>query len=277
MTTDDPLERAARAVADATALVIGAGAGMGVDSGLPDFRGPQGFWRAYSPYQKLGLAFEDLANPRWFVDDPELAWGFYGHRLALYRRTTPHQGFTALRRLAERMAEGCFVFTSNVDGAFQRAGFDAARICEVHGAIDVLQCTEARCRGLWSADGVQVQVDEASFRARPPLPRCPRCGAMARPNILMFGDWGWDSMRSDEQGARLEDWRRVTQSARTVVIECGAGTAIPSVRRFSERLRAEGATLIRINLREPEGADIGLSSGARAALEAIAARVGALR
>jgi NAD-dependent SIR2 family protein deacetylase len=55
------------------------------------------------------------------VDDPELAWGFYGHRLELYRRTTPHRGFGILRRLAERSGR-FFVFTSNVDGHFQRAG-----------------------------------------------------------------------------------------------------------------------------------------------------------
>ncbi|MBI1948670.1 MAG: NAD-dependent protein deacetylase [Deltaproteobacteria bacterium] len=250
---------------------------MGVDSGLPDFRGPQGFWRAYPPYQKLGLAFEDLANPRWFHDDPELAWGFYGHRLALYRATTPHAGFDVLRRWAERAPAGAFVFTSNVDGAFQRAGFDAARVCEVHGAIDVLQCTEGRCAGLWSADGVTVDVDAATFRARPPLPTCPRCGRLARPNILMFGDWGWDSSRSDEQGARLEGFLRGARSARTMVVECGAGTAIPSVRRFSERLMAAGAVVVRINLREPEGASIGLSSGAKDALVALDARVTALR
>ncbi|OGQ18735.1 MAG: NAD-dependent protein deacetylase [Deltaproteobacteria bacterium RBG_16_71_12] len=270
-------ERAAEALAGAEALVIAAGAGMGVDSGLPDFRGPQGFWRAYPPYQKLGLSFEDLANPRWFSDDPELAWGFYGHRLALYRATTPHAGFGVLERLAGRTARGWFVFTSNVDGAFQRAGFDDKRICEVHGAIDVLQCTEARCTGLWSADDVAVDVDQATFRARPPLPTCPRCGKLARPNILMFGDWGWDSSRADQQSARLQDFLRDARGARTVVVECGAGTAIPSVRRFSERLMAGGATVLRINLREPDGASIGLSSGARDALVRLATRVDALR
>src|SRR5262245_22086927 len=116
---------------------------MGVDSGLPDFRGPEGFWRAYPAYARLRLAFETLAQPRWFDEDPELAWGFYGHRLSLYRRTTPHEGFGLLRKWAERTAHGLFVLTSNIDGQFQRAGDDAARVLEIHGAIEWLQCT--RC------------------------------------------------------------------------------------------------------------------------------------
>ncbi len=90
------LDRAAEAIASAEALWIGAGAGMGVDSGLPDFRGPQGFWRAYPPYERLGLDFVALANPRWFSQDPTLAWGFYGHRMTLYRQTMPHDGFAIL-------------------------------------------------------------------------------------------------------------------------------------------------------------------------------------
>ncbi|MBL9109369.1 MAG: NAD-dependent protein deacetylase, partial [Myxococcales bacterium] len=92
---------------------------MGVDSGLPDFRGDEGFWRAYPAYGHLGLSFVDLANPRWFSTDPDLAWGFYGHRLALYRRTVPHSGFARLREIASRLRHGAFVLTSNVDGQFQ--------------------------------------------------------------------------------------------------------------------------------------------------------------
>jgi NAD-dependent SIR2 family protein deacetylase len=57
------IERAAKALNDADALLITAGAGMGVDSGLPDFRGPEGFWRAYPAVAKLGLNFEQIANP----------------------------------------------------------------------------------------------------------------------------------------------------------------------------------------------------------------------
>ncbi len=57
--------------------MVCAGAGIGVDSGLPDFRGNQGFWRAYPPFAELGLSFVDMANPQWFASDPEFAWGFY--------------------------------------------------------------------------------------------------------------------------------------------------------------------------------------------------------
>src|SRR3954447_13188614 len=94
------IRRAANAVASADALLIMAGAGMGVDSGLPDFRGTEGFWRAYPAFAKLALRFDQLANPSWFARDPYLAWGFYGHRLMLYRATTPHGGFGILKRWA---------------------------------------------------------------------------------------------------------------------------------------------------------------------------------
>src|SRR3954453_17590825 len=107
----DLVRRAAEALATADALLIGAGAGMGVDSGLPDFRGPQGFWGAYPPYAKLGLGFSAVATPAWFASDPPFGWGFYGHRLDLYRRTRPHPGFAILRRWADKMPLGAFVFT----------------------------------------------------------------------------------------------------------------------------------------------------------------------
>ena len=65
---DDTLLRAAELIAGADALLYCAGAGIGVDSGLPDFRGTEGFWRAYPPYRRLGPAFEVLADPVHFAD-----------------------------------------------------------------------------------------------------------------------------------------------------------------------------------------------------------------
>src|SRR5436309_1798056 len=105
------LMRAAETIQAADALLITAGAGMGVDSGLPDFRGAQGFWRAYPAIAKLGLAFEEMANPAWFQKNPQLAWAFYGHRLNLYRSTVPHQGFRQLLEIGAAKSHGYLVFT----------------------------------------------------------------------------------------------------------------------------------------------------------------------
>jgi NAD-dependent SIR2 family protein deacetylase len=167
------------------------------------------------------------------------------------------------------MPHGVFVLTSNVDGQFQKAGFDPARMLEIHGSIHHLQCSEPCGGEIWPADEIDVKVDETTFRACPPLPRCERCGAVARPNILMFGDFAWHSRRSTDQRVRFQDWMDTVTSSPLAIVECGAGTAVPSVRAACERFaRRAGATLIRINPREPQ-APAGALSLATTALEAL--------
>src|SRR5262245_43588365 len=177
MTTENLLRRAVETVASADALVVGAGAGMGVDSGLPDFRGTQGFWRAYPLYAKLGLDFASMANPRWFAMDPSFAWGFYGHRLELYRKTVPHAGFALLRKWGEGMKPGAFVLTSNVDGQFQKAGFAEDRMVEIHGSIHFVQCSMG-CSGIATADPYRFELDTETLRAKGELPKCKQCGEL---------------------------------------------------------------------------------------------------
>lgn len=247
------LNRAAKVLKEAEALLITAGAGMGVDSGLPDFRGEGGFWKAYPVMAKLRMSFVEMANPEWFHREPELAWAFYGHRLNLYRETVPHAGFKQLLEAGRRMPGGYFVFTSNVDGHFQKAGFDEERVKECHGSIHYLQCIQPCCDDIWSAEDVRVEVDEEVFRAEEPLPRCIRCGRIARPNILMFGDWSWNPARTDVQGKRLYRWLRETgeKGHSLAIVEIGAGKAVATVRYQSEHLaNLYKGTLIRINPRD---------------------------
>ena len=247
---DESIQRAADLIGDADGLLVAAGAGMGVDSGLPDFRGPEGFWKAYPALGQRGLKFYEVASPRTFETDPALAWGFYGHRLDLYRRTRPHTGFDLLRAWGDRAIQGCGVFTSNVDGHFQRAGFGASPIAECHGSIHHLQCSVPCGTAIWPADEFEPQVDAETCMLVNEPPRCPWCGALARPNILMFGDGAWQDARSRGQETYLRSWLDSVQ--RLVVVELGAGTAIPSVRHFSHSLVANhGARLVRINPREP--------------------------
>jgi NAD-dependent SIR2 family protein deacetylase len=267
--------RAADEVRGAGALVFAAGAGMGVDSGLPDFRGDRGFWKAYPPYERLGLSFVDAANPIHFDDDPPFGWGFYGHRTNLYRSTVPHDGFRLLRSWAEGLRVPAFVVTSNVDGQFQKAGFPDERVLEVHGSIHHLQCTTPCCDAIWANDGT-FDVDEATMRSRQ-VPRCPRCRAVARPNILMFGDFGWLDRRTAAQRRRFEAFLEEVAGARLVVVELGAGTGIPTIRMTSERLARRGdGFLVRINPREPDAPPPSVSL-AVGALEGLAGIDAALR
>jgi NAD-dependent SIR2 family protein deacetylase len=278
--THDPdlssqLTAARTALAEADALLIAAGAGFGVDSGLPDFRGAEGFWQAYPPYRGLGLGFADLANPRHFHTDPAIAWGFYGHRLALYRETVPHAGFSLLRDFGARLTKGAFVFTSNVDGQFQRAGFRPEQVHECHGSIHHVQCTRPCSPDLWAAPTPAPQVDPETMRAADPLPRCPGCGALARPNILMFGDGAWVEVRAEEQQDAFRGWLGGLGSARLVIMEFGAGTAVATVRSTTEGLlrRRARTTLVRVNPREPEGppGTLSLPMGGLAACQALLA------
>ena len=266
---------AREAVADADAILITAGAGMGVDSGLPDFRGNEGFWEAYPPMKGLGISFFEMANPSWFERDPTLAWGFYGHRLNLYRNTEPHEGFEILRTWGQEKPGGFFVFTSNVDGQFQRALFPEDRILECHGSINHLQCASPCTDDIWSAQDQDVAVDDQTFRAQQPLPSCPRCGGLARPNVLMFGDWSWISHRSHEQESRFAAWLQSIVGQKLVVVELGAGTAVPTVRMTSEQtVQRNSGALIRINMREPQVPhdQIGIAGGALETLRSLVER-----
>ncbi|OHD96224.1 MAG: NAD-dependent deacetylase [Sulfurimonas sp. RIFCSPHIGHO2_12_FULL_36_9] len=244
------IEKAKEIVQEATAILITAGAGMGVDSGLPDFRGNEGFWKSYPPMKKLNISFSQMANPKWFKENPAFAWGFYGHRLNLYRKTVPHNGFKILLDLVQSKKDGYFIFTSNVDGQFQKALFDESKIVECHGSIHHNQCL-ARCpQDVWCNKDEIVEIDEDNFLAKEPLPKCPNCGSLARPNILMFGDFGWNFSRSDEQDMRFRKWLKEIRknSAKLCIIEIGAGEAIATVRMMSEHIaKMYNGKLIRLN------------------------------
>jgi len=163
------------------------------------------------------------------------------------------------------------VVTSNVDGQFQKAGFAEESILEVHGSIHHLQCLRGCGHPVWPADGVEVDVDPVSMRAREPLPSCPGCGGLARPNILMFGDRSWDPSHCGPRVEALQAWVREHRGG-LAVVEIGAGTAVPTVRRQAELAGAATGALVRINVREPQvrhGRGVGIPAPAAATLRTL--------
>jgi len=273
----DTVELAADAVRDAEAMVILTGAGMGVDAGLPDYRGSGGMY-AYDPkLDEMGLNAMQIATPIQMMQTPRLCWGYFAAWRHKMKTTAPHVGFEVLMRWAkEREA---FAFTSNVDTMLQRAGLDEERVVECHGTLEYLQAMlpDTYEDPIWPTGDLDLSWDPETMEAIGELPRATYTDQLARPNALLFMDASWLPARSWAQEERFEQWLETISGSRVVLIECGAGASIPTVRMRSQKLLGElpNATLIRINpqkLGSPEGT-LYLQRGAAEALSMLAEHV----
>lgn len=213
-------------------IIILAGAGMSVDSGLPSYRGVEGFWNDYPMAKNLGLNFVDMARPSWFKMDPETAWKFYGHRRNLYYNTTPHIGYDLLLDLVKN--KNYFIITSNVDNLFRKASFDRERIVEIHGNIFYNQCTCSK--DLY--ENLTCDYIAPILKINEGIEYCETCGSIARPNIFMFGDQNWNRKRFSLQEENYNNFIE-NLSGKTLIIEIGAGTEVPFIRNLSETFSKE--------------------------------------
>jgi NAD-dependent deacetylase len=172
-------------------LVI-TGAGVSAESGIPTFRGKDGYWRNFDAAK--------LATPEAFVRDPKLVWEWYNERRQRIRKAQPNAGHEAIARLAEKADEFLLV-TQNVDDLHSRAGMPGEKMVQIHGDIFVTRCL--RCE--WRADLCDAETnnirDHAGFAgARPStagnelkeaedaLPKCSQCAALMRPGVVWFGE-----------------------------------------------------------------------------------------
>lgn len=230
------LQCATRLIAGADALLIGAGAGMSADSGIPVYRGPHG--RYTSP------AVLAEANADTFTLDPLRAAEACRRRYADVLAATPHDGYDILNRWRVRLMHGAFVYTSNIDSMFTRIRFPESTVYEVHGALARSQCL-APCDG-----AVPIFPTPSPEQG---VAMCPACGDVARPNTLMFGDYAFHDAYRERQWQNFARWSdALPDAARVVILEIGAGTDVATVRNKCESLSAGcGWPLIRINPHEP--------------------------
>lgn len=146
-------------------LVVLTGAGISAESGMPTFRGEDGFWRKYNAM--------DLATPEAFARDPKLVWEWYDYRRGILDKAGPNRAHEVISEM-ENFFDEFLLVTQNVDGLHRRAG--SKKIIEIHGNLWKVKCNSCSYKG---------DFNEVPLKEIPP--KC-ECGGLLRPDVVWFGE-----------------------------------------------------------------------------------------
>ncbi|HEV8297465.1 MAG TPA: Sir2 family NAD-dependent protein deacetylase [Acidimicrobiales bacterium] len=196
------IELARQLIDAADAITVLTGAGISTDSGIPDFRGPNGLWTKNPEAEKT-------SDIRYYVADPDLRQRNWAARVAgaIWADREPNDGHRALVRLEERGKLHTLI-TQNVDGLHQKAGSDPARIVEIHGTTKGAMCLSCDWRGDIEAVLARVRDGEAD-------PHCTECGGILKSATISFG-----------QALVAEDLERAAVAAEECDLFLAIGTSL---------------------------------------------------
>ena len=210
---------------DAERVVVLTGAGISAESGVPTFRGAGGLWKTYRA--------EDLATPEAFARDARLVWEWYGWRRELVAACAPNAAHHAMARAARERPE-FRVVTQNVDGLHAVAsGPGGPHPIELHGSLFRTRCT--RCGARWDD---RQSVDATSTAT---LPHCGECGALARPDIVWFGE----PLDPEVFAEAVE-----LASAADVCLVVGTSAVVYPAAGLADLTRRGGGRVIEVNIAE---------------------------
>ena len=205
------------------------GAGVSAESGIPTFRGKDGYWRNLDPTK--------LATPEAFEKNPKLVWEWYRERRQRIRDARPNAAHGAIVKLAQHADEFLLV-TQNVDDLHARAGLAREKMVQIHGDIFVTRCS--RC----DFEQEQEQEHEHEHEHEPEnIPKCPRCDALMRPGVVWFGEQlPWTELE------RIENY--LGREVCDLVIVAGTTATFGYIIDWALRVSRGGGELIEVNPEE---------------------------
>ncbi len=225
----------------ATRVTVLTGAGISAESGIPTFRGPEGYWtigsNVYMP--------EDVATLAMFKQHPREVWEWYLYRLGVCLHARPNAGHHALAEMEKLLADRFTLITQNIDNLHIRAGNSLQRTFQIHGNIHFTRCSHACSAALQRLDRKltlkrkQKQLTENDLR----LLRCPYCDAWLRPHVLWFDEC------YDETHFRFESSIKIAaQTDLLIIVGTSGATALPN--HVVSLARQYQSTIIDINPEE---------------------------
>lgn len=232
-------------------VIVLTGAGISAESGIPTFRGPEGYWTVGSHvYQP-----QELATWSMFQRNPEAIWAWYLYRHAVCNRAEPNKGHLALVDLERHFQDRFLLITQNVDGLHRRAGTSDDRLYEIHGNIRYMRCSKQCGAPLTSipdelsdkARGEPLTSDEAAHL------HCIQCGAWTRPHVLWFDEY------YDEEHFRFHSsLERAAACSLLIIVGTSGATNLPM--QIAITATRAGATLIDINPDENPFSELALQT-----------------
>lgn len=226
--------------ADARVTVL-TGAGISAESGIPTFRGPEGYWtvgsRVYMP--------QEMATLNMFRHDPLAVWQWYLYRLGVCLHAEPNPGHSALADMEHRLGDRFGLITQNIDNLHIRAGNSLQRTYQIHGNINYTRCS-VQCNGdlRLLPDEVKKQGSENTLTEKEVSSlHCPDCGAWLRPHVLWFDEY------YDEENFRFESSMALAGNTDLLIIIGTSGaTNLPN--QVANMVYDRGKTIIDINIEE---------------------------
>jgi len=246
------LDACRAALARPGGVIALTGAGVSAESGIPTFRGKDGYWtigaREYHP--------QELATAEAFSHMPWDVWAWYLYRRGVCRRAQPNAAHVALVQLDARLPDRFALITQNVDGLHRRAGSPPARTFPIHGDLELMRCAAGCTAERWPIPAGVPDLERggsvsAEVRA---LLACPTCGETARPHVLWFDEF------YDEPRFFLDTARRLAAGAALViVVGTSASTTLPW--QVVTLAALAGATIVDVNLEANPFGEIAARSG----------------
>ncbi len=218
----EDLDRVARAIVQHRSCVALTGAGISVESGVPDFRSTGGLWERFNPMEYATIAA--------FRADPHRVWQMLFELAEILAGAVPNSGHRALARLEQLgLLQG--IITQNVDGLHQDAG--SQQVVEFHGSGRSLTCLSC---------GVSLPEDKGSMDRSAGAPIC-KCGAVLKPNVIFFGEQipPGDLARAKELG-----------EACAVMLIVGTSATVSPASMLPAMAQQHGALLVEFNLESTE-------------------------
>lgn len=197
------------------------GAGVSAESGIPTFRGKEGWWRNYNPME--------LASPEGFARDPKTVWEWYNYRRQIIRQAEPNPAHITIAKFEQHFPL-VLVATQNVDGLHQAGG--SKKLVEVHGSIWRTRCTRENL--IFARDEIDTEKEIP--------PRCPHCGALLRPDVVWFGEL------LPEEPLRLIDEFISSSPAIDITFVVGTSALFSYINHWALWTKYKGAMLVEINL-----------------------------